>query len=398
MPPHISPARRTAYEILRLVEGGGYASDLLRYRTSALDSRDAALASELVFGVLRFQGQLDYLIEHYSGKAAARLDREVRLVLRLGIYQLRYLERIPPHAVVSEAVELTRRAHKRSAAGFVNSVLRKVDREPVAWPSRAVELSAPEWLLENWQRQFGAEGAATIARAFLKPPERYVRVPESRRDEAAALGFEPTDVPGCYRVVKGSASGFRLQDISSQAVVGLLELEPGQTFLDLCAAPGNKTAQALETPVRAIAADIHLHKLAEMADLDAARVALDATRPLPFLRPFDRILLDAPCSGTGTLGRNPEIKWRLQPADLERHHRRQVQMLARALERLAPGGRLVYSTCSLEYEENEQVVEEVLEGAPVEIQVDHMMRRIPGVDPGDGFFAAVLTSKKPVDG
>ncbi len=398
MPANLSPARLRAFEILRLVEGGGYASDLLRSRTAQLESRDAALASELVFGVLRYQAQLDFLIEHFSGKAAARLDREVRLVLRLGIYQLRYLDRIPAHAAVSEAVELTRRAHKRSAVGFVNSVLRKVDREPVAWPSRAVELSAPEWLLENWTRQFGAEAAATIARAFLKPPERYVRVPESRREEAAAPGQEPTEVAGCYRVVRASAGDFRLQDISSQAVVELLELEPGQTFLDLCAAPGNKTAQALERRVWAVAADINRHKLAEMEDLEAAPVALDATRPLPFRRPFDRILLDAPCSGTGTLGRNPEIKWRLQPADLERHHRRQARMLARALELLAPGGRLVYSTCSLEYEENEQVVEEVLEEAPEAIQLDFMMRRIPGVDAGDGFFAAVLTSKKPVDG
>jgi len=398
MPTKISPARLSAFEILRLVEGGGYASDLLRSRTAHLESRDAALASELVFGVLRFQQQLDFLIEHFSGKAPAKLDREVRLLLRMGIYQLRYLDRIPAHAAVSEAVELTRRAHKRSAVGFVNSVLRKVDREPVAWPSRAVELSAPEWLLENWTRQFGAEGAATIARAFLKPPERYVRVPERRRAEAAALGLEPTEVAGCYRVVKGSSGDFRLQDISSQAVVELLELEPGQSFLDLCAAPGNKTAQALETPVWAVAADVNRHKLAEMGDVNAARVALDATRPLPFRRLFDRILLDAPCSGTGTLGRNPEIKWRLQPADLERHHRRQAQMLARALELLAPGGRLVYSTCSLEYEENEQVVEEVLEAAPESVRIEYLMRRIPGVDAGDGFFAAVLTSKKPVDG
>lgn len=397
MPVRISPTRRIAFEILRLVEGGGYASDLLRSRTAGLDSRDAGLVSELVFGVLRFQAQLDYLIEHVSGREVGKLDREVRLVLRMGIYQLRYLDRIPAHAVVSEAVELTRRAHKRSAAGFVNSVLRKVDREPVAWPSRAVELSAPEWLLENWTRQFGAEGAATIARAFLKPPERYVRVPEGRREEAAALGLEPTDVPGCFRAARAPVTGFRLQDIGSQAVVGLLELEPGLSFLDLCAAPGNKTAQALETPVRAVAADIHFHKLAEMRELDAALVALDATRPLPFRRPFDRILLDAPCSGTGTLGRNPEIKWRLQPADLERHHRRQVEMLSRALPLLAPGGRLVYSTCSLEYEENEQVVEAVLETAPETIQLEYMMRRIPGVDAGDGFFAAVLTSKKPVD-
>jgi 16S rRNA (cytosine967-C5)-methyltransferase len=388
----ISPARSTAYEILRLVEGGGYASELLRSRTNDLTTRDAGLASELVFGVLRFQAQLDYLVEHFSGQAAAKLDREVRLLLRMGIYQLRYLNRVPPHAVVSDSVELVKRAHKRSAAGLVNAVLRRVDREPVAWPNRPVELSAPEWLLENWRRQFGEDGAAAIARAFLKAPERYVRVPESRRAEAETLRLEDTEVPGCYRVAGGGTGAFRLQDISSQAVVGLLELEPGQTFLDVCAAPGNKTAQALESSVRAVAGDVNREKLAGLEGLGAGLVVLDAVHGLPFSCQFDRILLDAPCSGTGTLGRNPEIKWRLQPADLERCHGRQVQMLTRALELLAPGGRLVYSTCSLEFEENEQVVEEALETAPETVQLDHMVRRIPGIDAGDGFFAAVLTS------
>ena len=389
----ISPARSTAFEILRLVEGGGYASELLRSRAADLTTRDAGLASELVFGLLRFQSQLDYLVEHFSGQAAAKLDREVRLLLRMGIYQLRYLHRVPPHAVVSDSVELVKRAHKRSAAGLVNAVLRKVDREPVAWPNRPVELSAPEWLLENWRRQFGEEGAAAIAQAFLQAPQRYVRVPESRRAEAETLPLEDTEVPGCYRVAEGETGAFRVQDISSQSVVGLLELEPGQTFLDVCAAPGNKTAQALETAVRAVAGDVNREKLAGLEGLGAGLVVLDAVRGLPFSRRFDRILLDAPCSGTGTLGRNPEIKWRLQPADLERHHRRQVQMLTEALELLAPGGRLVYSTCSLEYEENEQVVEEALETATETVQLDHMVRRIPGIDAGDGFFAAVLTSK-----
>lgn len=393
MSARISPARIAAYEVLRRVEGGGYASDLLRSRTAALSPRDAGLANELVFGVLRFRAQLDYLIERYSGRSVARLDREVALVLRMAIYQLRYLERVPAHAAVSEAVELTRRAHKRSAAALVNAVLRKVDRAPVVWPDRTIELSTPAWLLASWERQFGSELAAGIARAFLKPPERYIRVPAERRDEAAHLALAPTEIPGCYRLLEGDPGGFRLQDISSQAVVPLLELQPGQSFLDVCAAPGNKTAQALETPLEAVAADNKLDKLLELQGLNAALVVLDATRPMPFRRSFERILLDAPCSGTGTLGRNPEIKWRLRPEDLERHHRRQVAMLHQALGALAPGGRLVYSTCSLEAEENERVVDEVLAQSAGRVHLETVMRRIPGRDAGDGFFAAVLTSR-----
>ena len=218
----MSPGRGLAFEILTAVERGGYASDLLAARAAPLDTRDAGLASEIVFGVLRYRAQLDHLIEHYSGKPAARLDDPVRQALRMGIYQLRYLERVPAHAAVSDSVELIKRARKRSAAGFANAVLRKVDRAPVAWPSAEVELSHPAWMLERWERQYGKETAAAIARANLRVPESYVNPLTAR-----------------------------VQDIGSQSIVPLLRLEAGQTFLDLCAAPGNKTAQALAAGVRA---------------------------------------------------------------------------------------------------------------------------------------------------
>ena len=388
----VSPARTAAFDILRLVEEGGYASDLL-YGRGGLDARDAGLASEIVLGSLRFQRQLDFFIERLSGRAAARLDTEVRVALRMGIYQLRYLSRVPAHAAVSESVELVKRARKRSAAPLVNAVLRKVDREAVAWPDRAVELSHPAWMLERWEGQYGAESAERIARANLLTPETYVRIPlagargsERSRDREGADILEPTEVPGCYRLTAGRVEGRRIQDIGSQCIVPLLELRPGQSFLDLCAAPGNKTAQALENGVLAVACDIHLSRLVHMRGLGADLVVLDGARPLPFRSRFDRILVDAPCSGTGTLSRNPEIKWRLQAQDFAFLHCRQVALLTNALERLAPGGRLVYSTCSLEREENEDVIAEV--GAHVE----RLWRRIPGVDRGDGFFAAVITS------
>jgi 16S rRNA (cytosine967-C5)-methyltransferase len=349
----ISPARQTAFDILRNVSQGGYASDLLLKHSAGLDPRDAALASEIVFGCLRYQSQLDHLISRF---VARPLDPEIRLVLRVGIYQLRYLDRIPPHAAVGESVELAKRARKTSAAGLVNAVLRKVDRLPVAWPDQATEFSTPFWLLEKWERQFGPEIAERIAAAFLKPVETYV------------------------------ASTGRIQDLGAQSVVPHLDLKPGMTLLDLCAAPGNKTAQAIQLGARVVACDIHWSRLRQLRDLACPLVVLDATAPLPFADKFDRILVDVPCSGTGTLGRNPEIKWRLEASDLIDLHRKQVTMLRNALRHLRPGGRLVYSTCSLEEEENRLVIQAVPGNW-------HVTQRLPGIDEGDGFFAAVLTSE-----
>lgn len=379
----MSPARLLAFDTLRKVGRGGYASDLLLSGAAPLDPRDAGLASEIVFGVLRYQAQLDFLIQHYSGRGIRKLDFEVLLALRMGVYQLRYLDRVPPHAAVGESVELVKTSGFRSAAGFANAVLRKVGREPVAWPDRATELSHPEWLLDRWDREFGPDVTPLIARANLRPPETYFRVPSSATIPAG-VSAERTDIPGCYRLLSGEPAGFRIQDIGSQAVVPLLGLSPGQRFLDLCAAPGNKTAQALESGVRAVACDFHAKRVAMLNTLGVDVVHLDATRPLPFCVSFDRILLDAPCSGTGTLARNPEIKWRLDPAGLAELHERQVVLLRNALDALAPAGQLVYSTCSLQREENDGVIES-LGLSPIRI-----MRRIPGLQPGDGFYAAVI--------
>jgi 16S rRNA (cytosine967-C5)-methyltransferase len=348
----ISPARDAAFQVLKRVSGGGYASDLLRLECASLNARDAGLAETIVFGCLRYQSQLDFLIAHFSGRKKATLDEEVRIGLRMGIYQLRYLDRVPAHAAVMESVELVKKAHKRSAAGLVNAVLRKVNRKPVAWPDQATQWSVPAWILGRWMDRYGPEIAEGIARASLEEPAAYIN-PDTGRQ----------------------------QDIGAQSIVPLLAIEPGMTLLDLCAAPGNKTAQALQSGARVVACDRYRRRLAEVP-AEAARVVLDATQPLPFRVKFDRILLDTPCSGTGTLARNPEIKWRLQPDDLPVFQARQRRMLEQALEVLKPGGRLVYSTCSLEAEENEAVVAGFL--------VLETRLRIPGRDPGDGFFGAVI--------
>ena len=348
----VSSARAISFRILVKVHAGGYASDLLRQETAALDSRDAALAETLVFGCLRYQSQLDFLIAHFSGRPQPKLDIEVRVALRMGIFQLRYLDRIPAHAAVAESVELVKNAHKRSAAPFVNAVLRKVNRAPVHWPDRATGLSIPAWMLERWERHFGRDLATGIAQTALAEPEAFINPVTGRQ-----------------------------QDVGAQSIVPLLEIEPGMTVLDLCAAPGNKTAQVIAAGGRVIAGDRYLRRLAEVPE-QAARVVLDATEPLPFSGLFDRVLIDAPCSGTGTLARNPEIKWRLEPSDLPVFQARQRKMIERALPHLLPGGRLVYATCALEQEENEGVVK----GFPVV----ETHSRIPGRDPGDGFFAAVI--------
>lgn len=377
----ISPARLTAFRVLERVEEGGYASDLLLRDSAALDSRDAGLASEIVFGCLRRQAQLDHLIHGQTG--GRTLDRAVRIALRMGLYQMRHLDRVPAHAAVGESVELVKTHRKASAAGLVNAVLRRAPRGPAAWPSREVELSMPSWLLWSWDAQFGPDTANRLAAEYLSPPETFVRNPPLDR---LGLGLEPTGVPGAWKVSSGDVTGLRIQDIGSQSIVPLLDLRPGLTFLDLCSAPGNKTAQALESEVVGVACDLHWHRLKSVGAA-AHRVVLDATRPLPFRRTFDRILIDAPCSGTGTLGRNPEIRWRLKPEDIEALHLKQLAILRQGLQYLSPGGRLVYSTCSLERRENEDVVARV-----DDVRVVETHRRTPGIEPGDGFYAAVLES------
>jgi 16S rRNA (cytosine967-C5)-methyltransferase len=373
----LAPARLAAFGALLAIDRGAWSAEALAAKSAQLDSRDAGLASDIVFGTLRRRGELNASIGKYSKRAVDKLDPAVRIALEMALYQIRFLDRVPGHAAVNDAVELARRAGKASAAAFVNAILRRAIREPIEVPET---LSTPAWLLDRWTAQYGAETALAIAHASLNPPERFIRVGNAQPPE----GAEPTDVPGCFKLANGDAGQFRFQDIGSQTVIPLLRLEPGQAFLDLCASPGNKTAQAMETSITAIACDLHLSRARLLTPLGIPVVTLDATQQLPFARRFDRILVDAPCSGTGTLARNPEIKWRLQPADIVDLQKRQIAILRNALDCLAPGGRLVYSTCSLEPEENQDVV------AACGVPVIETMERLPGRDPGDGFFAAVL--------
>ncbi|MFZ0641111.1 MAG: 16S rRNA (cytosine(967)-C(5))-methyltransferase RsmB [Candidatus Acidiferrales bacterium] len=447
-------ARALAYSILFSVETeAAYASELLRSRLDAnLDAREAALATELVMGTLRWQRLLDFFVERYTGRKTPTLDREVLIVLRLGIYQLRYLTRIPAHAAVSESVELVKRARKKSAAPLVNAALRRAASErkqfiagflqPGIEPAEtlAITYSHPTWLVERWLRNFGEEQTIALLEANNQTPEHgCVFLSAERREDAirsldeAGIHFESGRLLRDAIVVRrGNVAGSRafrsgwigMQDEASQMIPLLAGAKPGDSVLDLCAAPGGKTialASLVGEHGHVVAADFHEARLRAMRErlamagaADVALVALDGTGPLPFTNAFDRILVDAPCSGTGTLARNPEIRWRLTLEDLADLRRRQVALARSALEHLSSRGALLYSTCSLEPEENESVVSEVLAGNPRFhcealkipqgilaagvsagglVDKDGAFRTFPPVHHADGFFAALMVRR-----
>jgi len=404
-----TPARRTAFGILLDIERKGAFSDELLHssRLDGLDPRDRAFVSELTLGVERWRGALDAMLEPFLKKPLSRLDPEVAAVLRMGLYQMKLL-RVPDRAAVAESVELVKQAGKKSAAGLVNAVLRRCAGAPLD-PARCARLAHPAWLVERWERRFGRQITRKLLEANLFPPRAYlrlnVRFPVDETVamlEAEGVRTRLTELPACREVLEGRPEAtncwregrVRFQDISSQAVAGLLGLAPGCSFLDICAAPGGKTLQAIEQlggSHGVVACDLHPRRLRLLRRLAAVRppvdcVALDATRPLPLRRCFDRVLVDAPCSGTGTLARNPDMKWRLKPEDLPVLQRKQTALLRNALERLNPGGVLVYSTCSLESEENEEVAGRVLQEKPG-FRAEGWFRRIPGTGAGDGFYA-----------
>jgi len=451
----VSPARQIVYDVLRRVEAeGAYASDVLH---ESLDARvkpaDAALATEIALGVLRWRRLLDCLLERHLKKQVEKLDLPVALALRMGIYQLRFLEKIPARAAVNESVELVKRARKTSAAGLVNAVLHKTAKE-ASTPADTLlpaSLSAvdrlgilhshPTWMVERWLAHLDKAPTVALLQANNQKPRLtcVLNEPDLRQQvfeelERAGMRIEPgVLLRNAFAVSGGSPSNTRafgdgeisIHDEASQAVPLLLDVRPGDRVLDLCAAPGGKTvalARVAGSKGTVIAADRHAHRLramrAQFGRLKLASVhlvELDAEQPLPFREKFDRILVDAPCSGTGTLARHPEIRWRLRPEQLREFHEMQVRMLTRAIADLAPGGRLVYSTCSIEPEENEEVIAEALREEPSVRRVradivaaslrphlvsgldagtlfatDGFFRTSPSVHHTDGFFAAAL--------
>ena len=413
----VSPARAAAFDILLRVEReSSYASELLHSAAyQGLSTPDHGLATELVMGVLRWRSLLDIEISKASSQPLSKLDLEILIALRLALYQFGWLDRIPKRAALHESVELVKRARKRSAATFVNAVLRKLSTQSlrasvppvVSSPDELATSSAhPLWLVERWVKEYGSSIAYKICQYNQSIPEAAIRV-RSNKAEVELTKEEVSLSTGSIlsearRVNSGDITrttpfrnrGLVIQDEGSQLVAALVgSSDENARILDCCAAPGGKTlAIADHNPQAAITAvELHPHRARLMQtlfpeDTKIQTVVADA-RALPFTQPFDRIIVDAPCSGTGTLARNPEIKWRLQPADIDDLQGRQIAILLNALECLTPGGRLVYSTCSLEREENQDVVGK--SGA----EVLETMQRLPGRDPGDGFFASVLRAK-----
>ena len=440
-----SPARTAAFDILLRVEReSSYASELLHSNAYAtLSTPDHALATELVMGVLRWRSLLDDKISSASSQPLRKLDPEVLIALRLALYQFLYLDRIPHRAALHESVELVKRARKTSAAPFVNAVLRKLSKVPqcsavlsvlsdVSTQAIAAAYAHPIWLVERWTQAYGLEVVEKICQHNQTIPPTTLRLRSSKAEEeltAEGISLEPGNLlSSARRVNSGDVTkthSFRsahavIQDEASQLIAALAG--PGhEQVLDCCAAPGGKTLAIADLNPEATitAVEIYPHRARQMqkrfpADTKIQTLVADA-RTLPIAQPFNLVLADVPCSGTGTLSRNPEIKWRLKQEDLPELHDRQLAILRSAAAHLHPGGRLIYSTCSLEKEENEDVVEQALKEGPnlslldCRTELDRLrstgvltwpdppsltkgpyLRTIPGIHPCDGFFAAIL--------
>jgi 16S rRNA (cytosine967-C5)-methyltransferase len=408
----VSPARRAAFEILRRVAEGAFSSVLLAADDPRLRPADRALCHELVLGVLRWQLLLDKIVEHFSKRTIESLDLPVRIALRLGLYQLRFLSRIPASAAVNESVSLVRSARLSSAAAFVNAVLRRAIREAEYDPASettdpleriAIQTSHPIWLIDRWVNAFGLDEAESFARANNEVPPTAFRVVHTRTNEGEVLSRLGSASASSVLRELAAEGLIYLQDEASQLVAHTLDAHPGERVLDLCAAPGGKTtliADLSDDNAMIVAADrsaarmTTVMKTAALQKLKSIRpVLLDAGATLPFTRDaFDRVLVDAPCSGTGTLRRNPEIRWRLSNSDILNFAATQKRFLRNAADAVRPGGQLVYSTCSVESEENEEVIDESLK-EDHRFQPLKTIRTWPHREGTDGFFMAVLQRK-----
>ena len=434
----VSPARKAAFEILQKIEDErAFSAILLPAYEENLKLEDRALCHALVLGVLRKQFLLDALIEHFSGRKISKLDLAVKIALRIGLFQLRFLEKIPARAAVNESVNLVYLAKKHSAAPFVNAVLRKSEREAnlnllekIQNPLEklSLETSHPVWLLEKWRRQFGSEETAELARTNNLPAAAAFRLTNQNDEtifqelETAGAKLEKSKiansawrVSGANQEIRKLVAEFRiyLQDEASQLVAETVSLRENESFLDVCAAPGSKTTQ-----VRNAECGLRIeNKLFVAGDFSAARVRIlretiqkfstekihilqyDA-RNLPFAdESFAFVLVDAPCSGTGTIRHNPEIRFHLRETDFGELSNLQAAILKSAGRVVKKGGRLIYSTCSLETEENEVVASDFLatnldfkqttQNLPERFLTEKgFARTFPPRDDADGFFIA----------
>jgi 16S rRNA (cytosine967-C5)-methyltransferase len=415
---NISPARTAAFDILQKIEQErAYSSVLLPVYEEKLSPKDRALCHELTLGILRHKLYLDRLIREFVDK---KLDLPVRIALYIGVYQLLFLDRIPGYSAINESVNLVQRAKKTSAKGLVNAVLRKVSRGvPVLKfggeiERISVETSHPRWLIEKWINDLGPEDAERLAAANNDAGKLEFRT--TSKLDVSLTGHE--DLETLNRLAGEGKIYF--QDEGSQLVASVIKLTSGQRFLDVCAAPGSKTTyiadryKDIEDTLFA-AGDLHRHRL-EILKASCINQGLglvnivqyDAGTALPFAdASFDAVLVDAPCSGTGTIRHNPEIRYLLEEKDLGELHDKQLRILKNASKLVKSGGKLVYSTCSLEKEENEAVSMDFLEAHPdftllrPDVPREFITQRgfartFPHRDGMDGFFIAIFEKRRDI--
>ncbi|CAN5274682.1 16S rRNA (cytosine(967)-C(5))-methyltransferase RsmB [soil metagenome] len=428
----ISPARIAAFEILvKIEQEKAFSSALLPVYEEKLQIKDRALCHELTLGVLRKQIYLDKVIDSFTNNK--KLDLAVRIALRLGIYQLKFLDKIPDYSAINESVNLVRFAKKTSAKGFVNAILRRFLREKIALKFAdevdkvSIETSHPRWLIENWTKQFGFEKTENIAHANNQTPNLVFRL--TGKSDENTLGIlskigldftESKDVPNAFLVLKPNEILFAFaqegkiyfQEESSQLVGRVVNLPENEKFLDVCCAPGSKLSQIINHNSNnnlIVGGDLYEHRLRVVGEIlektetkSANLLVYNALSSLPFENEsFDVVLVDAPCSGTGTIRRNPEIRYFLEENDFAELSAKQLEILNNASKVLKSGGRLIYSTCSLEKEENEAVCGKFLnqnsdfkkilpEMSERFLTEEGYARTFPDRDKMDGFFIAVF--------
>ena len=398
----ISPARAAAYEVLRRVfEEGAYADRALRGASEGLDARDRALARQLAFGSVQRARTLDHAIETLGKRPVSKLDPPVLAALRLGAYQLGYLDGVPRYAAVNESVELVRRARLESAVPFTNAVLRRVgegiEQLLASLPEGPLKHSYPDWVWDVWRRDLGEDEALALMRAQNEPPPVVVRHVRGQSPDGSA-----TDIPGAYTVDRVDEKALERGEIWPQSrgsqLAGLcVRSGPDDRVLDLCAAPGGKASMLAGDVVAVEVNEARARELEEnLRRLGADRVTVVRAdgRDLPAeLTGFDRALVDAPCSGLGVLAARPDLRWRSKPLP-----ELQLELLRAAAERVRPGGTIVYSVCTVNADESEAVVDASgLEVEPIEewAQFRHARRpeflqTLPHVHRTSGFFIARL--------